>query len=83
MTWAEFQIRGFAYRRMQEKEETLTRVIAWNALVGSHSDPKKLPKTIDKFWSIGNKNSSTTDKMKEAMEKARGEYFKKKKELNG
>ena len=84
MTWAEFQIRAFAYRRMQEKEELLAREIAWNALIGSHYNPKKLPKDKNKFWQIGIKKVSRADEaMKQAIERARSEYFKKKKELNG
>jgi len=84
MTWAEFQIRAFAYRRMQEKEELLAREIAWNALIGSHYNPKKLPKDKSKFWQIGVKKVSRADEaMKQAIERARTEYFKKKKELNG
>jgi hypothetical protein len=81
MTWAEFQIRSFAYRRMQEREEVLTREVAWNSLIGSHYNPKKLPKSRDKFWRIGNKKSVSDDRMKEAIKKAQDEYFKKKKEL--
>ena len=75
MTWAEFQIRSFGYKRIQEKEELLTREIAWNALVAPHSDPKKIPKTKDKFWQIGEKKSSVTDEMKARIKKAQNEYF--------
>jgi len=81
MTWAEFQIRVFAYRRMQEREELLTREIAWNALIGSHSDPKRLPKTKNKFWQIGIKNVVADERVKEAIKKAQNDYFKRKKEL--
>lgn len=85
MTWAEFQIRAFAYRRMQEKKELLTREIAWSALIGSHYNPKKLPKTKDKFWQIGNKKKVSDSRMQDAIKAAQEEYFKEKqlKELNG
>ena len=83
MTWAEFQIRAFAYRRMQENKELLAREIAWNALLAPHYNPKKLPKSKDKFWQIGKKEKVSDDRMKEAIKKAQDEYFKKKKELNG
>ena len=84
MTWAEFQIRAFAYRRMQEREELLAREIAWNSLLAPHYNPKKLPKDKNKFWQIGTKKVSKADEaMKQAIERARNEYFKKQKELNG
>ena len=84
MTWAEFQIRAFAYRRMQEKKELLAREIAWNALIGSHYNPKKLPKDKNRFWQIGNKKISTNDSMKLAIKKAQEDYFKElKQKQNG
>jgi hypothetical protein len=53
MTFAEFQIRLFAYKRIQLREWEKVRQIAWSATIGSHQDPKKLPKTIEKFMSLG------------------------------
>lgn len=58
MTFAEFQIRLFAYKRIQLREWEKVRQIAWSATIGSHQDPKKLPKTIDKFMDLGNKKVS-------------------------
>jgi len=78
MTWSEFQIRAFAYRRMQENKELLAREISWNSLLAPHIDYKKLPKTKQKFWQIGQKQSSVNDGMKEAMKAAQEEYFKAK-----
>jgi len=83
MTWAEFQIRAFAYRRMQERKELLAREGAWASLIGSHYNPKKLPKSKDKFWQIGVKDRVVDERMKAAIKAAQDEYFKKKKELNG
>ena len=83
MTWAEFQIRAFAYRRMQERQELLAREVAWASLIGSHYNYKKLPKSKDKFWQIGVKERVTDTRMQEAIKAAQDEYFKKKKELDG
>jgi len=80
MTWAEFQIRAYGYKRMQEKEDLRAREIAWNSLIGNHVNPKKLPKTKDKFWSIGIKNHNVTDVMRNRIEEVKAAYFKK---LNG
>lgn len=53
MTFAEFQIRLFAYKRMELREWEKVRQIAWSAFIAPHQDPKKLPKTIDRFMSLG------------------------------
>lgn len=78
MTWAEFQIRAFAYWRCEERHDLRAREIAWTSLIGSHYNPKKLPKTKDKFWPVGKKQSNATDGMRETIRKAQEEYFKEK-----
>jgi len=85
MTWAEFQIRAFAYWRLEERNDLRAREIAWSALIGSHQDPKKLPKTKDKFWQIGSKNVDEPNAMQEAIKNAQEKYLKDKqlKEQNG
>ena len=85
MTWAEFQIRAFAYWRLEERNDLRAREIAWSALIGSHYNPKKLPKTKDKFWQIGSKNANEPNAMQEAIKNAQEKYLKDKqlKEQNG
>lgn len=78
MTWAEFQIRSFGYRRMQERKDLLFREVAWSSLIGSHFNPKKLPKSKDKFWQIGEKKSGLTEEQKKAIIKAKEQYHKEK-----
>jgi len=75
MTFAEFQIRAFAYNRIEEKKDLRTREIAWASLIGSHLDPKKLPKSKDAFWQIGEKKSTVTDAMREAISRAQKQYL--------
>ena len=78
MTFAEFQIRLFAYKRMQLREWEKVRLISWSAFIGSHQDPKTMPKTIDKFMSLDNTNAKkgiTEDKKKRYLEAMR-EYLK-------
>jgi len=80
MTWAEFQIRAHGYNRIQEREDLRAREIAWAALIGSHANPKKLPKTKELFWGIGKKqNVVVNTKMQDAMKAAQEQYFKEKK----
>jgi len=57
MTFAEFQIRLFAYKRIQLRDWEKVRQISWSAFIGSHQDPKKMPKSIDKFMPLGDSNA--------------------------
>ena len=78
MTFAEFQIRLFAYKRMQLREWEKVRQISWSAFIGSHQDPKKMPKTIDKFMKLdsGVEKTSVSDAQKERFKNAYSEYLK-------
>jgi hypothetical protein len=81
MPWCEFLIKSYAYSRMQEEKLRHTRLIAYSAQIGSHLDPKKLPRSIDQFMRIGsekdseksNKNAKFDD-MKELFKKRMQEY---------
>lgn len=79
MTWAELEIRAYAYRRLRDeldmREDLRAREIAWASLVGFHSDPKKLPKSKERFWLIGERKSITNDKMKKAIREAQKQYL--------
>jgi hypothetical protein len=57
MTFAEFQIRLFAYKRMELREWEKVRQIAWSSFIAPHQDPKKMPKSIDRFMSLGDNNT--------------------------
>ena len=85
MPWCEFLIKSYAYNRMQEEKLRHTRLVAYSAQIGSHLDPKKLPRSIDQFMRIGSennsdKNSDNSDKkpifddMKELFRKRISEY---------
>ena len=56
MTFAEFQIRLFAYKRMQIRDWEKYRLVAYNALIAPYQDYKKLPKSIDKFMNLSGDN---------------------------
>jgi len=75
MTWAEFLIRLYAYKRREKKAWFKVREIAWYSLIGSHVDPKKIPKDKEKFIRLENKNT-TTDLIKERIKEAQRKYFK-------
>lgn len=78
MTFAEFQIRLFAYKRMQLREWEKVRQISWCAFIGSHQDPKKMPKSIDKFMNLdgGASKRGVSDEQKERFKEAMSEYLK-------
>lgn len=80
MTFAEFQIRLFAYKRMELREWEKVRQIAWASLIGSHQDPKKLPKSIDKFMNLNGDEikKGVGAEQKENFLKAYKEYLNKK-----
>ena len=82
MTFAEFQIRLFAYKRMQLRDWEKVRQIAWSAFIGSHQDPKTMPKSIDKFMNLDISNerkSNVSDAQKERFLNAMSEYIKQSK----
>ena len=81
MAWCEFLIKSYAYNRMQEEKLRHTRLIAYSAQIGSHLDPKKLPRSIDQFMRIGSEKdveksnkSPIFDDMKELFRKRMNEY---------
>ena len=82
MTWAEFRIRQFAYRRIEKNDWYKVREIAYSALIGSHVDPNKLPKNKDKFMKLDNRQAEATEQAKEKMRKV-AEIYRLQKEKNG
>jgi hypothetical protein len=79
MCFAEFQIRLFAYKRVQLREWEKVRFMAWSSTIGSHQDPKKLPKTIEKFMPLADNEGSkrgVTDAQRENYLQVYKEYLK-------
>lgn len=77
MTFAEFQIRLFAYKRMQLEDWKKFRLVAYNALIAPYQDYKKLPKTMDKFMDLsdGHVKAGVSDAQKERFLEAYKEYL--------
>jgi hypothetical protein len=81
MTMAEFNIRYFALNRIEEKKDLRCREIGYSSLVGSHLDPKKLPKNKKEYWVIGadkRNHEDKKEKMRELISKAQKDYNTKK-----
>lgn len=49
MTWAEFQIRLFAYQRRDLYEWQKLRELMWTTYIAPHQDPKKMVKRKEQF----------------------------------
>ena len=77
MTMAEFNIRLFSFNRQREHQEMLAREQAYYGMIGSHLDPKKMPKTKQQFWILPSERRMTKErfkKMKNVMSKAVEQY---------
>ena len=74
MTWSEFLIRQHAYHRIEKNEWYKIREIAYASLIGSHIDPKKLPKSKEKFIPLDSSNDLEIDKMRQTILKAQQAY---------
>ena len=85
MTWAEFQIRLFAFNRIEKNNWFKLREVMWITLISSHQDPKKLPKSKDAFMNLDIKSKRTngiTDEQKEAFLQATKQYLQHAKDRN-
>ena len=81
MTFAEFQIRLFAWKRTQEREWEKTRFVAFHAMKGSHLDAKKMPKSLNQFMPLGldkKQFSAISEVHKQRFLEAMKEYVKNK-----
>tara|TARA_R110002167_G_scaffold147336_3_gene339477 strand:+ start:2736 stop:2972 length:237 start_codon:yes stop_codon:yes gene_type:complete len=78
MTWAEFLIRQHAYHRIEKNEWYKVREMAYASLIGSHIDPKKLPKSKEKFIPLDAEvEKGISDFARNAILKAQQEYNNK------
>lgn len=67
MTWAEFQIRAYGWRRMDERKQHYLKKVAIAPLLAM--GVKK--NDVDKYWQIGNHTRKEDfDRVKNAMQKA-------------
>ena len=52
MTWAEFQIRLFAYRRMDLYDWEKLREVMWVTYIANYQDVKKMAKRKEQFFPL-------------------------------
>ena len=74
MTWAEFRIRLFSYRRQDKNEWYKVREVSYQVYVSNWQNPKKKPLTKDRFMPLDVSKSSVTDAMKKRMKEVSEQY---------
>ena len=79
MSWAEFRIRLFAYKRIKKEQWNMVRHLGWvNTKASAYvMNPKLMPKTINKFWEWDDdlkNNKSAREKRLEKLMEARKKY---------
>lgn len=77
MTWAEFRIRSFAFRRQREWDMMMTREIAYEVFTLKFMFGKQKPPTKKRYWPIGEEGSNggmITPEMIEEFQKEWSEY---------
>ena len=73
MTWAEFQIRLFSYKRQDLYRWQMLREMMWTSYIAPHQDPKKMIKRKESFLPLkGDKKviASVTQEHKDNFIKA-------------
>jgi hypothetical protein len=84
MTWAEFRIRLYAYRRQEKNKAFWYRELAWASTLAPHLDHKKLPRTKEQFMPLdGERVNSRRDLMRAKIKQAQEQYLKEQKLKDG
>jgi len=81
MSFAEFQIRLFAWKRKEDRDWDKIRTLAWHVESASIHRKKKMP-TLQQFMPLGidkKQNSGLSEAHKERFLEATKEYLKNKK----
>lgn len=75
MTWAEFQIRSFGFKRIRKWQMFLTREIAYEVHTTRYLWGKKKPPKKEQFWSLGEKkNNGLSEEVIELFRKQKAEF---------
>lgn len=81
MSWAEFRIRLYAYKRKDLNEWLKVREVAYAALVGSHYKP---PKSKNAYMPLDKKKKiEETQQMRDVIKMVTDRYHKELKDKNG
>lgn len=81
MSWREFSLRSFGYNRSELNSWRKVREVAYYSMIGSHLNPKHLPKSIDGFMPLDVKQKpKVSEAQKQAFLEAAKKYYQKKNE---
>lgn len=75
MSWREFQLRAYAYMKNEQNDWYKVREVAYASLIGSHMNPKKIPKSKEAFMPLG--VGATKKKVNDSQKLAFLEAYKK------
>lgn len=76
MTWAEFQIRLFAYKRIDLYKWKMLRELMWTSYIAPHQDPKKMPKRKEIFLPLNDDKKISEGVSQDHKERFLKEYLK-------
>jgi len=76
MTWSEFQIRLFAYKRQDLYEWQKLRELMWVTYYASHQDPKKMIKRKEKFLPLDGDRKTSSGISEEQKQRFLNEFKK-------
>lgn len=77
MGWNEYLIKCYAWQRMELSKWQHTRLIAFESKIGSHLNPKTLPKSLNDYIDLGDKvkrRNKVSDEHRAQYEKMMKEY---------
>jgi hypothetical protein len=78
MSWAEFRIRLFSYKRQRLSDWYKVREVTYQIYVSNWQNPKRKPLTKDRFWDLEGKQNKMTDAMMKRIIEVKAIYNKKK-----
>jgi len=76
MTWAEFQIRLFAYKRMDLYKWQMMRELMWINYIAPHQDPKKMVKRKEVFLPLNGDRKTSGGISEEQKQRFLSEFKK-------
>lgn len=76
MTWAEFQIRLFAYKRQDLYKWEMLRELMWVTYIAPHQDVKKMAKNKENFLPLNKDKKASTGVTEEHKQRFLKEYEK-------
>ncbi len=76
MTWSEFQIRLFAYKRQDLYKWQQLRELMWITYIAPHQDPKKMVKRKESLLSLKDDKKVISGVTPEQKERFLKEYLK-------